>query len=439
MHYFLPQIKSYIKPNFRILEIGPGQGLVSQELLDSFPDIKLEIVGPFSLDNNVIVEKFGTNPRVTLHNGLSLDILPELLWQFDLILIDGDHNYFTVFNELKLIDFLDLLKKDGLIFFHDVNWPYGFRDMYYQVDTIPTHWKHESATGGIETKDGKFHNSEFNNAKVEGTEKNGVKCAIVDWLSIKPAQDYEYLQIDEEYGLGILTKKKTTLTDLAVKYDSDKFGGHDYTRIFEEKFLPLKNNPISLLEIGIFHGASLKMWEEYFKHGHIYGLDIVDKSEFNTDRITTLLGSQNDVEFLNKVGNTIHRPIDIIIDDGSHINSDVITSFKALFKYVSPLNGLYIIEDTQTSYWPEFGGKIPSTKETILGFFTELAEDLNYSETPGAPYPYFPESTMIKSIEFSHNLIIITKAPNCYPSNIIYDEFQETELPLLTLIEKIKK
>jgi hypothetical protein len=46
---------------------------------------------------------------------------------------------------------------------------------------------------------------------------------------------------------------------------------------------------------------------------------------------------------------------DIIIDDGSHVNEHVITTFEYLLPILNN-EGLYVIEDTQTAYWPEYGG-----------------------------------------------------------------------------------
>ena len=56
---------------------------------------------------------------------------PKIKTTFDCIIIDGDHNWYTVFNELTIIEKRNLLKEGGTIFFHDIAWPYGRRDMYY--------------------------------------------------------------------------------------------------------------------------------------------------------------------------------------------------------------------------------------------------------------------------------------------------------------------
>ena len=54
-----------------------------------------------------------------------------------------------------------------------------------------------------------------------------------------------------------------------------------------------------------------------------------------------------------KVINNINSPIDIIIDDGSHIGEHQVFSFIVLNKYLSP-NGIYVIEDIQPQYIDRF-------------------------------------------------------------------------------------
>jgi beta-1,4-mannosyl-glycoprotein beta-1,4-N-acetylglucosaminyltransferase len=144
-----------------------------------------------------------------------------------------------------------------------------------------------------------------------------------------------------------------TLDEIARKYNTDKSSVfHNYTEKYERYFGHLRNEPLTILEIGIQNGFSLKTWKEYFPNATIYGIDIVDCSHMNDDRVTTLQGSQNDTEFLQHVVDH-YGPFDIIIDDGSHYNTDMKISFDFLFPYVKP-GGIYVVEDLHCVYWPEF-------------------------------------------------------------------------------------
>jgi hypothetical protein len=153
---------------------------------------------------------------------------------------------------------------------------------------------------------------------------------------------------------------KNDLSKLARHYGTDKFE-HGYTEIYSTYFEKVKNKKLRILEIGIgggentkFGGNSLKMWANYFPKSEILGIDIYDKSLLDYRRIKTFQGSQSDEKFLSQFDN-----FDVIIDDGSHINSDVIKSFEILFPKLNK-GGYYCVEDTQVSGSREF------TKENYL-------------------------------------------------------------------------
>jgi len=167
------------------------------------------------------------------------------------------------------------------------------------------------------------------------------------------------------------------LSKLALLYGTDKFGDHTYTPIYERYFGGLRTNHLTLLEIGIgggentkYGGNSLKMWAKYFCNSQIIGIDLYDKSLLNYRRIKTYQGNQADSIFLQKFEN-----LDIIIDDGSHINSDIIYSFETLFPKLN-IGGYYCIEDTQTSYIDSF---LDKSYPTSIAYFQNLnSEEIDY-------------------------------------------------------------
>lgn len=130
---------------------------------------------------------------------------------------------------------------------------------------------------------------------------------------------------------------RNDLSKLALIYGSDKQGGHCYAQHFQRHFEALRREKLNILEIGIggyadpkAGGASLRMWKAYFPKSRIFGIDIHDKTHHDEERIKTFQGSQIDENFLKKVVEEIGS-VDIIIDDGSHYNDHVITSFRILF------------------------------------------------------------------------------------------------------------
>jgi demethylmacrocin O-methyltransferase len=173
------------------------------------------------------------------------------------------------------------------------------------------------------------------------------------------------------------------------------------------------------LEIGIggsedldAGGASLRTWRTFFPYSRIYGIDIHDKHLHDERRIKTFQGSQVDVVFLRKVVEEI-GDIHIIIDDGSHRNEHVLRSFQFLFPKLHK-NGIYVIEDTQTSYWPDQGGSSLDLgrPDTTMGFLKMLVDGLNYAEFDRPQYSPTFYDKYITAMHFYHNIVFIQKGLN---------------------------
>lgn len=224
------------------------------------------------------------------------------------------------------------------------------------------------------------------------------------------------------------------ISSLAKAFGSDKEGGHFYAKHYQSHFQSLRLKKINLLEIGVGGyedpkqgGESLRMWKAFFRRGNIFGVDIYDKTYHNEKRITTFKGSQVDSDFLKKIKEEMGT-VDIIIDDGSHFNDHVITTFKILFPLLGP-NGIYVIEDLQTSYWGRFSDDVTENASmhveplTSMNFLKPLVDGLNYEEfmVDGYTPTYFDEN--ITSIHFYHNLVFIYKGKNNEGSNYFGKRF----------------
>jgi hypothetical protein len=223
-------------------------------------------------------------------------------------------------------------------------------------------------------------------------------------------------------------RANSDLNKLALIWGSDKWGAHWYTQHYHYHFKALRNLKLNVLEIGIGGyddtmqgGKSLLTWKAYFKKSKIFGIDLYDKSFLNDNRITTFKGSQIDKPFLKEVCNSIGN-IDIIIDDGSHINSHIIESFLFLFPQLNQ-NGIYVVEDLETSYHPEYGGdsKNLQNPNTAINFFKALADCLNHSERIDSDFsPSYLDKNII-GVHFYHNMVFVQKGLNNEKSVNIVD------------------
>ena len=112
--------------------------------------------------------------------------------------------------------------------------------------------------------------------------------------------------------------------------------------------------------------------------------------------------------------------LDIIIDDGSHLNEHIIETFKILFPKLKD-GGIYVVEDIQTSYWNDYGGdsKDLNNPKTAMNFFKRLTDSLNHQEIPDENYVESYYDKNIVSIHFYHNLVFIHKGANDEKSNMV--------------------
>lgn len=151
------------------------------------------------------------------------------------------------------------------------------------------------------------------------------------------------------------------LTEIGVKYNTDKATGHGYTE-FYENYLVKYINP-NIFEIGVYDGASLKMWEEYFGSPFIVGMDIEDKKQYENVNTKIIIGDQGNRSDLLKCLDFC-KEYQIIIDDGSHIIGHQISSFATLFPYLAS-GGTYILEDLHTSF---IGGQYNPNGDTLTAY-----------------------------------------------------------------------
>jgi len=120
-------------------------------------------------------------------------------------------------------------------------------------------------------------------------------------------------------------------------------------QIYENFFSEMKDRPITLVEIGVAEGASMKTWSEYFTKGRIIGIDCcTDWLPDPGEDITILECNVNNGSRLAECCEEIESA-DIVIDDGSHIAVEQLDAFRKLWEIVKP-GGWYVVEDLFALY-----------------------------------------------------------------------------------------
>jgi hypothetical protein len=141
------------------------------------------------------------------------------------------------------------------------------------------------------------------------------------------------------------------LKELLQKYECDKSSKHSYELCYEKHFLPVKNQPINILEIGIFKGESMKVWLEYFPNATVYGIDIFQRIKEN--ELPILKNPRVKYLKLDSISEQAKQIItenwgdikfDFIIDDGLHTPVANRLTFLNFINFLKN-DGVFFIED----------------------------------------------------------------------------------------------
>ena len=145
-------------------------------------------------------------PELELVRETSLEALPRIPMP-DAVIIDGDHNYFTVSEELRLIGERAPGTDIPLLFFHDVCWPHARRDDYFAPELIPDDYRHPlvgSEKGlfpgepGVVTGGVPYPKS----AAQEGGPRNGVLTAVEDFVADR--EGLRLAVVPAFFGFGVV-------------------------------------------------------------------------------------------------------------------------------------------------------------------------------------------------------------------------------------------
>ncbi len=164
-----------------------------------------------------------------------------------------------------------------------------------------------------------------------------------------------------------------------------------------------------VLEIGVYRGGGLALWRSYFGPGAVVvGVDVDPAaSEFGLGSVV-VIGDQADPTFLEALERD-HGPFDIVIDDGGHTMNQQITSVETLFPRLS-MGGTYIVEDTHTSYWPEYRDR----DETFIDWLRARVDSLHANLDPAGD-PDSAWATTLGPITIFDSIAVLTKEDRFRP------------------------
>lgn len=198
-----------------LLEIGAFEGDLTEDLLEWAKPRGVPVATVDPVPPPKLLERAAAHPELTLHQRTSHEVLADLDALPDSIVIDGDHNWYTLHEELRLIG-----EKAGddvlpLIFFHDVCWPHARRDTYYAPERIPAGEHPEigenvglapgnpgTDPGGLPYPAAALH---------EGGAKNGTVTAIEDFSSARGG--VRFVIVPAFFGFGILWQESAPYAD----------------------------------------------------------------------------------------------------------------------------------------------------------------------------------------------------------------------------------
>jgi hypothetical protein len=192
-----------------VVEVGAERGLTTERLLAWSARTRAVVhsVDPAPRFDPTAWER-EHGERFHMHAARSLDALGEI-GAVDAALLDGDHNWFTVISELRLLAAAaaDAGEPMPLVLAHDAGWPYGRRDMYYDPGAVPAEHRHPAERAAMLPGRRELGEPGLNaglwNATVEGGPRNGVLTAIEDFAA-EADERFELLVLEGMYGIAVL-------------------------------------------------------------------------------------------------------------------------------------------------------------------------------------------------------------------------------------------
>lgn len=266
-----------------IAEIGAYAGDLTGVLLEWATPRGVSVTAVDPVPQPALVEMAEDSSNLRLERATSIEAIPRMELP-DAFIIDGDHNYHTVSEELRLI-----AEKAGdepmpLLLFHDVCWPHGRRDSYYAPDRIPDEYRETIAEGvGIAPEEPGLTYGGFPYKWVqerEGGERNGVLTAVEDFLAER--DDLELAIVPIFFGFGVSWPREApyagALRELLAPWDRNPM----LARLEWNRVKSLAQSYVSRTEVAVLRERNWRQEKLLLEIGRSTGLAVTDRlSRFN--------------------------------------------------------------------------------------------------------------------------------------------------------------
>ena len=219
------------------------------------------------------------------------------------------------------------------------------------------------------------------------------------------------------------------LTKLGQVFGTDKVdarhthNGLAYTDVYAKYLNAWRRRRFTLLELGVFRGDSLRMWNAFFPRATVVGLDLEPRAVERAPEFDVTVGSQADPDVLDAILRR-HPEIRLVVDDASHIPSLTIASFRHIFPRL-PRGSIYIMEDLTPGSYPEWEGHdaergvnwpgsaenpgVPPTesRREMDDFLLDLVHDCDMG---GGPFGEGPGEKQVAFVHVWPSIVVVERA-----------------------------
>jgi hypothetical protein len=203
-----------------IVEVGAFAGDLTRVLVEWAQGAGARVAAVDPSPQNGLVALADEHPDLELIRETGLAALPALPELPDAVVIDGDHNYFTVSEELRAIGERAAGPDLPLLLFHDVCWPHGRRDDYFDAEQIPEEFRQPLAgrRGGLVPGEPGLTPGGLpypRSAGREGGERNGVLTAVEDFVAGR--ENLRLVVVPVFFGFGVVWHQDAPWSDALAR------------------------------------------------------------------------------------------------------------------------------------------------------------------------------------------------------------------------------